>query len=165
MPSRAMVRSMLRGKKAFSLVEITIALGLVAFSMTVILGMLPIGLQSVRESVSQQGISNIVRQIRGELSQIPFSASNGNAAYSLASLDQQSLYYTREGLRTDAAGTHGYFTARIAVDDAQVPGGDTPTYNSNLQNVKVTISYPLEAPIANRQNEVFSIMVARQGAN
>lgn len=138
------------------------ALGLVAFSLTVMLGVLPIGLRSVQDSVNQQGISNIARQLRAELQQIPFTGGSANSAYSLKSLNTKSYFYTREGVRTAEGDANGYFSARIDVGDAHVPGGSA-TYDTNAQNVTVTLSYPLCAPEINRQKEVLSLIFARQG--
>src|SRR5438874_2953583 len=52
---------------AFSLVEIVIALGVAAFCLLAITGMLPIGLKTQQASVKQTTANSIISQIEGKL--------------------------------------------------------------------------------------------------
>jgi type II secretory pathway pseudopilin PulG len=53
----------LRGTAAFSLVEITFALGVAAFCLIAVLGMLPVGLKTQQASVQQTTANQIISQI------------------------------------------------------------------------------------------------------
>ena len=55
------------------------ALGLVSFSMLAVLGLLPVGLNSVRESVAYLGEAAIARQLRSEIEQMPLAVTTGGA--------------------------------------------------------------------------------------
>lgn len=61
-------------RRAFSIIEVVIALGLVAFCLVAIMGLLPLGLRSVRESNEQAGAANaiahIAEAIRGSTSSV-----------------------------------------------------------------------------------------------
>lgn len=155
----------LQGRQAaFSLIEVTIALGLSVFALTAIMGVLPVGLRSVQDSAQQQGISNISRQLRAELQQIPF-LSTGTSSYSLEALESKTLYFTRNGERSEESGRGNFFSVNLNVGKAKLSGGETDTYDENVRNVTVTLAYPLDAPEAKRQKEVFSLILARQGIN
>jgi hypothetical protein len=56
-----------REPAAFSLVEITLALGVAAFALLAILGMLPVGLKAQQASVKQTTANSIISQIVGKL--------------------------------------------------------------------------------------------------
>jgi uncharacterized protein (TIGR02598 family) len=154
-------QSRFRGKteKAFSLIEVTLAIGLAVFSALVVLGLLPVGMRSLQDSAIQQGLGSIARQIRGDLQQIPFVANVTNPAYGLDGIGQQEFYYTREGVRTEEPG--GYFRASFALGDADFPGA-TATLGESAKLVRVTVNYPLAAPETAQQQEIISLFVARQ---
>lgn len=46
-------------ERAFTLIEVTIAIGIVAFSILAILGLLPVGLQSIQQAHEQMATSNV----------------------------------------------------------------------------------------------------------
>ncbi|MFV0415177.1 MAG: prepilin-type N-terminal cleavage/methylation domain-containing protein [Chthoniobacterales bacterium] len=143
--------------RGFSLVEVTIALGLVVFVMTAVLGLLPIAMRSVQESALQQGVAAISLQIQGNLQQIPFSSSDMNSSFAIDRLSSE--FYTRSGRVTDEA--DAYYRVDFTDVDASLPGS-TATYDSNLRNVKATISWPMAAPETTRKSEVLSLLIARQ---
>ena len=53
--------------QAFTLVEVTLALGLFAFCAVGLIGMLPVGLNTVRAAREQAGAANCLEQIAGSL--------------------------------------------------------------------------------------------------
>jgi len=52
---------------AFALIEVSLALGITGFALVAILGLLPIGLDSNRNSAAQTVAANIATQIEGDL--------------------------------------------------------------------------------------------------
>ncbi len=56
-----------RGSSAFSLAEVTLALGVAAFCLIAVLGMLPVGLKTQQTSVQQTTASEIISEIADEL--------------------------------------------------------------------------------------------------
>lgn len=157
------------GSRAFSLVEICLALGIVSCSMLVIVGLLPVGLQTMQDSAVQYGTATIAQQISSELQEMPFSPSATNTAYAVTALGGGSPhveYYTREGMKTTATATdmntYPYFQATFSTNNPTVPGAATSTYPSNVQVVNVTLAFPYIAPSASRQTNVLSFLVAKQ---
>jgi hypothetical protein len=52
---------------AFSLVEVTLALGVAAFCLIAVFGLMPVGLQTNRNSTSQTGATNIIAFVVADL--------------------------------------------------------------------------------------------------
>src|SRR5205809_1715661 len=61
------IKRSLRTLAAFSLVEITLALGVAAFALIAVLGMLPVGLKTQQASIQQTTANSIISQIEGKL--------------------------------------------------------------------------------------------------
>jgi uncharacterized protein (TIGR02598 family) len=146
-----------RSSKAFSLVEVVLAIGVVSFAMMAMLGTLPVGLKSSQQSRGQVATANISRQLQGELQQISFNQGSTDEL-TVQNLDQSSLYYSLEGTKTDLAGA--YYVASFAVNGVTAPG--LPIDPSHARNVKVTLSYPANAAPEDRQQSVFSLLLAKQ---
>jgi uncharacterized protein (TIGR02598 family) len=60
-------------RRGFSLIEVTIALGIVAFCMIPIMGLVPIALKVSRQSMDRNIETRMVQSIRAQLLQAPFS--------------------------------------------------------------------------------------------
>jgi len=151
----------------FSLVEICLAIGIVASGLLVIVGLLPVGLQSMHDSAVQYGTASIAQQISSELQETPFSG----AATDPLALSGTTNYYTQAGALTTGTdtgtNTSPYFLATFATSGGNalpVPGATTASYPSNLQVIKVTLSYPFQAPAASRQTNVLSYIIAKQNS-
>lgn len=147
---------------AFSLVEVALAVGVVGFGMTVILGCLPVGLLSVKDSKIQSAKANIARQLRGELQQIKFPAQGSateNGFTTIDDLKSEEYLYTQEGMPTTDA-KEAYYKASFAVNDATT--SSTKFLLDSARAVEVNLSYPQAAPVANQEKTSFSLFVARQ---
>lgn len=156
-----------RASAGFSLVEVVLSIGVVSFAMLTILGTLPVGIQSVQDSLEQQAKAAISQQIRSVLQQIPFDASQA-PDFNIQTLKSTHYYYTREGMETTQSGA--YYRAEFEVADAEVQGvagaGDIATFLAdNAQQVTVTLHYPQDAPPASQKKVVFSLFSARQKNN
>ncbi len=65
-----------RGRSAFSLVEVTMAMGLVSFCLVAMLGMLPVGLRQERSASEQLAASQLFTVVENEFQKAP--DENGN---------------------------------------------------------------------------------------
>lgn len=149
--------SRFRARLGFSLVEIVMAIGIVSFALIATLGLLPVGLNVMRESMNQTALANISHQIRGELQQISFDPGT---SFNIQQLGSSTYYYTRDGLRTEASDAERFYEATFSLSNGLV-GGSAFDPNS-AQAVKVTISYPPGAPIAETKKTIFALFAARQ---
>jgi uncharacterized protein (TIGR02598 family) len=81
----------------FSLVEITLALGVAAFALLAILGLIPVGLNSNQTSIEQSTATNIASAISADFRQVPSApaiAANASlkATSSLYNIDVSQNY-------------------------------------------------------------------------
>jgi uncharacterized protein (TIGR02598 family) len=86
-------------RNAFSLVEVTLALGVAAVSLLVIFSLLPIGLQTNQRSVEQAASVEILSAVAADLRATPVTNPRGSATTS-----------TQFGIPIPAAGSAGSTT-------------------------------------------------------
>lgn len=142
-----------RKQGGFSLVEICMAIGLVCFALMPILGLLPIGLNTVRQSVVQAGESGISRQMRSKLESVTLAE--------VINLNGKTDYYTQQGIPVDKNDANVYFSAEFDVVDPVVVGA-VKTFDESAKNVQITLSFPLHVPLAAQQSKVLSFLVSGQ---
>jgi len=144
----------------FSLVEVTLALGLAGFCLTAIYGLLPVALNSNRTSIEQTGATGILSAVVTDLRATP-SGSPGTTAVSgqfaipipanpAAGSAPTTLYFSGDG-QFSAEPTPGS-RYRITVTFQENGGGNAPTYAS------VKASWPAQAVKASGSVEVFVAM-------
>ncbi len=92
------------GKRAFSLVEVVLALGVVSFAIVAILGVIPVGLNSGRSSQSETRAAQIAQDILSSLA------------------SQSQANFTNCVIKQPATTTALDFSYNITLD------GSTPTY-------------------------------------
>ena len=151
-----------RHSPAFTLVEVTMALGIVSCSLLVIVGLLPVGLQTLNESAVQYGMSTISQKISSELQEIPFDPSSSNPTYAITQLSGTN-YYTREGVMTTSTDSYRFFSVSFSTLNSSVPGA-TATYPQSIKTVRATVAYPVLAPIASQQSNILTFLTARQSS-
>jgi uncharacterized protein (TIGR02598 family) len=137
------------------------AMAVVSFALMAIAGLMPMGLQTMRDSQNDQAIGTIANQLRGDLEQIQFGTGTGT----LGGLTTTNYFYTDEGLKTDINNTLGpiFYKASFAVTNAAVNGyafAGTTTVPNNAATVTVTLTYPY--PALTHTNS-FALFTAKQG--
>jgi uncharacterized protein (TIGR02598 family) len=118
---------------AFSLVEITLAIGIVAFAFVALLGLVPVGLGSFRQSLDTSVRSQIVQRIATEAQQTDFKL--------LQKLEDANRYYDDEGteVRPDEK-ARSIYTVKIELPTkGQTIAGESKS--ENLAIVLITIAY------------------------
>jgi type II secretory pathway pseudopilin PulG len=77
--------------KGFSLVETVLAVGLMAFAITALLGLLPHGIEMSRKAGVESAIVRIVDTVRSDLQRMPWSALPAGADNVQMAFDDQGL--------------------------------------------------------------------------
>lgn len=152
----------------FSLVEVVLALGVIAFALVGIMGLFPVAIKSAQESQRETRATLIAQQIFSDLRAgtganrlIVRGPSATNASwlitnFSLAGNTNLVLSYDASGIgRTDQIPAGAFagsipdaaFLANVAVD--------TNTGIPNLSRVQATVETPASAPSANRSKYTF----------
>jgi uncharacterized protein (TIGR02598 family) len=131
---------MVHKRNAFSLIEVALAMGIVSFGLLVAVGMLPIGLKSLSESMDDSVKTQINQQISGKLLIIPYQDVDSFVA-------QGPFFFTEEGiLQTSKDSTTFYQVDLLRVDPDYpgVSGLSAPEKerlrDNSLTTIKVAIS-------------------------
>ena len=90
---------------AFSLVEVVIALGIVALSLVTMVGMIPVGLSSMRDAMDATTKAQITQRITSQVMTIPFAqipaVTTGEHIY------WKTYYFDQEGFEQGSVDRNG----------------------------------------------------------
>ncbi len=137
-----------RSAAAFSLVEVTLALGVMAFAMLAIFGLLPIGLNSNATALQQTAAVNLATGLIADLRQTPsaadIAASGGTLTaksprYAVDLSQATSTIYLDESGVLQSAATNARYKVTIALNSP--PSGKRFATSGNI-----TIGWPAGAP-------------------
>jgi uncharacterized protein (TIGR02598 family) len=138
---------------AFSLVEVTLALGVAAVSLLVIFSLLPIGLQTNQRSFEQTASADILSAVAADLRATPVTSPRGNATissqFSIAvptsgGTGTTILFFNSAGQSATSQQTDSRYRVTITF---VANGGGTKT--ATFADLKVT--WPASAAISNAQ--------------
>jgi uncharacterized protein (TIGR02598 family) len=134
---------MKRRIRAFSLVEVVIALGIFTFCAVGIVGLLPIALDATRTVSQETNANNIADSISGFWQVAGNGANSGNdftmGDFTIGTPGSRTLYYNNDGLQV-AEADKNQASMKLAYDVQNLTGyPDTFTVN-------LTFSWPANAP-------------------
>lgn len=118
----------------FTLIEVTISLGIVAFAMVSLVGLLPAGLSNFRVAMSNTIEAQIVQALSEDVAATDF--------VNLASLANQKYTFDSRGMETAADGRFAMYTASIV-----------------LQPIDDPASFPVRLKDASARNEAYSVQI------
>ena len=121
---------------SFSLVEVTVALGVGAFCLIAILGLLPVGVQQNRDSSSQTAATTIIRNVIADMRATP-KTSNTSAQYQIAFGNSRTLFFDGSGHASTSTGPDSRYQLNISF----------PTNNGTFAATyaHLTLSWPADA--------------------
>jgi uncharacterized protein (TIGR02598 family) len=122
----------MRERSGFSLVEVTLAIGIIAFALVAIMALIPVGLNSRRDAIDATHSSLI-----GQDAQTRVKSSVTSATFLGGDAPLPPWFYNRDGVFVDVA-ANGYSTV-VYRTDAIIHG----TWNSALPNVDATVLRPV----------------------
>src|SRR5436190_6127195 len=79
--------------RAFSLVEVTLALGIAAFCLIAVFGLMPIGVQTNRNATSQTRATNIMAAVVADMRATPKDYNNSKTYYAGDSVLRNGICY------------------------------------------------------------------------
>lgn len=128
----------------FSLVELTLALGIAGFCLIALLGLLPLGIETNRTASSQTAAASIVSNIVADLRSTPPSSIT-SSQYNITLGTAKVLYIDDEGKVVNPTDPNAAASYRIAITFPPAPVGP---FGSTF--VSLRISWPaLADPAAN----------------
>jgi uncharacterized protein (TIGR02598 family) len=100
--------------RAFSLVEVAMSLGIVAFAFTALMGMLPIGLTLFRNAADTSVTTRIVQKVSGDLQQADFDT--------IQIAEDEILFFDEHGTSLPSSDGAIYWARVNVFPDAELPG-------------------------------------------
>jgi uncharacterized protein (TIGR02598 family) len=105
---------------SFSLVEVTLAIGVAAFCLIAVFGLVPVGVQANRNATSQTTATNIVAGVISDLRATPKTTTT-SAQYQITFGTAKTLYFDGAGQATTSLGANSRY--RLVVSFPASPTG------------------------------------------
>lgn len=131
-------------RSAFSLVETVLALAVMGLAVSVLLGLLPHGLDMARKAGVAAGDARITSDILAELSQVTWA--------DVPAYDNRLFYFNDQGVRQDRADSTTAYVARVQLPSNVLLPGATVSMSEALRRVVIQIAatpnsnYKFETP-------------------
>jgi uncharacterized protein (TIGR02598 family) len=139
-------------RQAFSLIEVTLALGVAAISLVTIFALLPLGVQTNQRSIEQTASADILSAIAGDLRATPVTSPRGGATTSPqfhiaipaagSTGPPATLFFNSAGQSAGSFETDSRYRLTVTF----LPNGGT-TNTATFANLKVT--WPASAVVEN----------------
>jgi uncharacterized protein (TIGR02598 family) len=103
----------------FSLVEVTLAIGITAVALVSLMGMIPKGMKTLQKATDEAVTGRIHQQIMGELQLTPWESTGGSGS-ALEGFDGEVRYYDDQGIEVTESDRNSnpqlhVYTARISL--------------------------------------------------
>lgn len=121
----------------FSLVEVTLAIGILSFSILTVLGLMPTGLTTMRKAMNSTIETQIVRQVGGELLLIPHSQLP-------KVVTDPPRYFDDEGQEQSALAADTCYALTMNLEQSVYPGAtnaDAKALASSLSTIQVILDH------------------------
>ncbi|MFZ4778840.1 MAG: Verru_Chthon cassette protein B [Terrimicrobiaceae bacterium] len=116
--------------RGFSLVEVTLAMGIASFAVIGVLSLVPGGLATLRSSVDASAVSRIMRTV----------AADARQSTNFTGIVSTTNYFDDNGLKLDPANkAKSIYSAQLAVLSSTVVPGAGAT-NTNLKAISVRVA-------------------------
>ncbi|HZS57143.1 MAG TPA: Verru_Chthon cassette protein B [Bryobacteraceae bacterium] len=123
---------------AFSLVEVTLALGIAAFCLIAVFGLMPIGVQTNRNATSQTAATNIMAAVVADLRATP-RAINTSSQFAITFGTNKTLFFDGTGQFTIVGDANSRYRLNVTWNSA--PNG--------LRYADLQVTWPAAATAAN----------------
>ena len=115
---------------AFSLIEVTLSIGIVAFAFVALLGLLPVGLTTFRQAIDTTVGSQIVQRIVDEAQQTDYPSLIANPV--------TTRYFDDQG--NEVAASASIYTAEIVVTSPSALPNTTTPASASLATITVKLA-------------------------
>jgi len=132
-----------RSKCAFSLVEVTLALGIAAFCLIAIFGLMPVGVQTNRNATSQTAATNIIAAVVADLRATPKNSTTSSQFNIAFGTNPRPMYFDGAGQFATTLGANSRYQLNM-----------TWTGSAGLRYADVKVTWPAAASAANASGSV-----------
>ena len=134
-----------RSTSAFSLVELTLAIGIAAFCLIAVFGLMPVGVQTNRNATSQTAATSILSDVIADMRATPNPpAINTSAQYGITFGTDKTLYFDGAGQFTTSLGANSRYRVSITF----------PSSPTGLSYTDLKVTWPAAATPANASGSV-----------
>jgi uncharacterized protein (TIGR02598 family) len=126
------MKNFLSRSAAFSLVELTLALGIAAFCLIAVLGLMPVAALTNRNATSQSAATNIIASV---IADMRATTSTTSPQYNITFGTPKTLYFDGAGQFTTSLGANSLYRVRVTF----------PSSPSGLSYADVKATWP--APV------------------
>jgi uncharacterized protein (TIGR02598 family) len=125
-------------RSGFSLVEVTLALGIAAFCMVAVLGLMPVGVQTNRNATSETAATNILAAVVADLRATPVTSSTSTQYGVTFGTNPAPLYFDGAGQFSTSLNANSRYQLNV-----------TWNGSSGLRYADVKVTWPAAATAAN----------------
>jgi prepilin-type N-terminal cleavage/methylation domain-containing protein len=156
--NRQVIKCFWNQRHGFSLIEVVLAVAVIAVGLMAVIGLFPQGLQSSRETADNTIVATIVQDIFGTIRSQPFTAVNLGTTHNLSTITWSTipipdvLWFDQDGytpatpqdqyFKVDLTFTPGIISNSCVVTAAVTwvvkPGMSTPPVNTSIFTSEVT---------------------------
>ena len=130
-------------KSAFSLIELTLALGIAAFCLIAIFGLMPVGVQTNRNATSQTAATNIIAAVVADLRATPKNSTTSSQFNIAFGTNPPPMYFDGAGQFATTLGANSRYQLNM-----------TWTGSAGLRYADVKVTWPAAASAANASGSV-----------
>jgi len=141
------MRTISYGRQGFSLVEVTVALGIAAFCLLAIFGLLPVGIKSHQNAIAQTAAAGIATGIFADLRATP-NTNTTTACYGIKIPESKQLFLREDGSPDPSSGPNARYLAYLTFTVPSQPKAATI--------VHLLITWPAVADLGNNPPKNFS---------
>lgn len=127
-------------KGGFTLIEVVVAVGIVATVFVALMGMLPIGIDTMRDASEVTMRAQIAQKLIGEIQLAEWRPDGGSGDAVILNYDGEKRFYDEFGNRTPGE-SGGLYTALIEVNPDPVILPNTVEGNEFMKYVSVKVAF------------------------
>jgi uncharacterized protein (TIGR02598 family) len=133
-------------KSGYSLAEVTLALGIAAFCLVAVFGLIPVGVQTSRNATSQTAATNILTAVVADLRATP-NTINTSSQFTITFGTNKTLYFDGSGQFSTSLNANSRYQLNV-----------TWSGSSGLRYADVKVTWPAAATSAdaNGSAEMFA---------
>ncbi|WP_255360055.1 Verru_Chthon cassette protein B [Verrucomicrobium sp. GAS474] len=141
-------------RRAFSLVELLVALGIVCFALVPLLGLVPVGLASFRHAMNLNAQALIFQALSSESSLLDYSVATNSASAFSQSFPR---FYDGTGARLTATRAGAVFEVSLNRVAFAAPGGTASAANAQK------LGFSLTNLSGKEKTQIYSVVVVNNG--
>ena len=122
---------------AFSLIELTLAIGIAALCLLAVIGLVPVAVLANRNATSQTAATNVIAAVVADLRATP-KGNNTSAQFAITFGTAQTLYFEGPGQFSTSLGTNSRYQVNV-----------TWSGSTALRYADVKVTWPAAATAAN----------------